>query len=290
MERLAVHRSRKLIPDFALLRPRSAEEACAMQARAPATTVFMAGGIDVINRLKFGAPVETVVHLGAVSGLGDIVETEDGLTIGAGVTHDALQRSALVQARLPALAETWSSVGNIRIRLKGTLGGNVMAREPAYDLTPALMAAGAVLRFLGADGAVRRIAAAALTDGAGRPVPQAGLLTAIELPARGLALGFDRSLRPMLSLAVGLDGAAGKLTGGRIGIGCAFAAPFGATLPLAGLSSLRELGRAAGEVAQAAAAGLPEPVTDLHASGRYRRRMVEVLLRRRLEAASARAA
>src|SRR5580704_15098618 len=101
MERLAVHRSRKLIPDFSLLRPRSAEEAVALQARAPETTLFMAGGIDVINRLKFGAPVATLVHLGAVPGLDDIVETEDGLIIGAAVTHDALQGSAPVQARLP---------------------------------------------------------------------------------------------------------------------------------------------------------------------------------------------
>jgi aerobic carbon-monoxide dehydrogenase medium subunit len=290
MTLLAVHRSRKLIPDFSLLRPRSAEEACAMQARAPEASLFMAGGIDVINRLKFGAPVAALVHLGAVPGLDEITETPDGLTIGAAVTHDALQRSALVRARLPALAAIWSEVGNIRIRLKGTLGGNVMAREPAYDVMPALMAAGALLRFLGADGAIRRIEAASLTDAVGRPVPQTGLLTAIELPARGLALGFDRSLRPMLSLAVGLDGEAGKLTGGRIGSGCAFAAPLGATLPLGGMASLDELARAAGDVARAVAAGLPEPASDLHAGGAYRRRMVEVLLRRRLEVMAAPAA
>ena len=273
MTMLAVHRSRKLICDFALLRPRSAEEAAALQARAPATSLFLAGGIDVINRLKFGTPVDSVIHLAGVPGLRDIVETADGLVIGAAVTHDQLQASALVRARLPALADTWSAVGNIRIRLKGTLGGNLMAREPAYDFALAAMAAGAQLRFVEGDGQVRRIAAADLTDGAGRPVPQSGLLTAIELP-QGVRLEFDRALRPILSLALGIarDGA------GCVAIGCAYAAPL--AVPL-----MR--GESPAEIARATVAGLPEPVSDHHASGAYRKRMIELLLRRRLKSAAA---
>ena len=52
---LAVHRSRKLIPEFRLHRPRSAMEAVALKASAGTGAVFMAGGIDVVNRMKFGA-------------------------------------------------------------------------------------------------------------------------------------------------------------------------------------------------------------------------------------------
>jgi aerobic carbon-monoxide dehydrogenase medium subunit len=293
MPSLAIHRSRKLIPPFRLLRPRAAAEAAALQAEtqveAPGGAVFMAGGIDLINRLKFGAPVETVIHLGAVAGLGEIVETETGLTIGAGVTHDQLQTSPAIRARLPTLAETWGTVGNIRVRLKGTVGGNLMARDPAYDFAPAVMAAGAQLRFVAAEGAVRRIPASGLSDAAGRPAPQAGLLTAIELPRPAtLRLEFDRSLRPALSLAIGLDLEGeldtARVVGGRVAIGCAFAAPMARALPLAGPLTLRELGRVAGDVAHALAAGLPEPATDNHASAAYRRRMVEVLLRRGLVA------
>ena len=46
---LAVHRSRKLIPEFRLHRPRSAAEAVALKAAAGAGAVFMAGGIDVVK-------------------------------------------------------------------------------------------------------------------------------------------------------------------------------------------------------------------------------------------------
>ena len=61
---LAVHRSRKLIPEFRLHRPRSAAEAVALKAAAGAGAVFMAGGIDVVNRMKFGVPVTDLIHLG----------------------------------------------------------------------------------------------------------------------------------------------------------------------------------------------------------------------------------
>ena len=46
---LAVHRSRKLIPEFRLHRPRSAAEAVSMKAAAGPGAVYMAGGIDVVN-------------------------------------------------------------------------------------------------------------------------------------------------------------------------------------------------------------------------------------------------
>ena len=55
--RLAVHRSRKLIPEFRLHRPRSAAEAVAMKAAAGPGAVYMAGGIDVVNRMKSGLQV-----------------------------------------------------------------------------------------------------------------------------------------------------------------------------------------------------------------------------------------
>jgi len=282
---LAIHRSRKLIPPFELLRPRTVREAASMQVDAPDHTAFMAGGIDLINRLKFGQPISRVVYLGAVGGLNGIEESATGLTIGAGVTHDQLQTSPVVRARLPALAETWSAVANVRVRLKGTLGGNLMAREPTYDVALAVMAAGAELRFAMADGAERRVAAGALTDAAGRPVAQPGLLTAIALPASNrLRLGFDRSLRPALSMAVGLDLDGTRIAGGRVAIGCAFAGPLARALPFDAPLAASELAGAAGEIAHRLASTLPEPASDGQDGATYRRRMVAVLLRRQLVA------
>ena len=58
-----------------------------MRAEAGNGAVFMAGGIDLVNRMKFGEPVAEVIYLGGVAGLDAIAETEDALHLGSLVTH-----------------------------------------------------------------------------------------------------------------------------------------------------------------------------------------------------------
>jgi aerobic carbon-monoxide dehydrogenase medium subunit len=276
---LSVHRSRKLIPEFRLHRPRSAMEAVALKAAAGAGAVFMAGGIDVVNRMKFGARVTEVIHLGRLDGLDRIEEREGELHLGALVTHDRLATSPQVGVRLPSLAQTWPDVANIRIRCKGTIGGNIMAGDPSYDFALAAVAAGAQLHFLALDGSPLVFAAA------GGATQHVGLLTAIVFPfVSTLRLLFDRSLRPIVTLALGLSLVDGHITGGRAAIGCAYPVLVAAKLPFDEPLLPAELVRRAAPLAQAVAAELPEPLGDHHGSSGYRRRMIEVLLRRNLSA------
>src|SRR5215831_9278062 len=234
---LAVHRSRKLIPEFRLHRPRSAAEAVAMKVAAGPGAVYMAGGIDVVNRMKSGLQVTDVIHLGAVAELDEIEEAEDELQLGALVTHDRLTTSPLVKAQLPALAQTWPDVANIRIRCKGTIGGNIMAGDPSYDFALTALAADARLHFLISDGSTR-IVSATQSRGATRD----GLLTAIILRSGS---------------ALGLDTVGGRIIRGRVAIGCAYAAPLTASLPLAEPLPPGELVRGAEQLAQEVVAGLP---------------------------------
>jgi carbon-monoxide dehydrogenase medium subunit len=276
---LAVHRSRKLIPDFRLHRPRSGAEAVALKAAAGAGAVFMAGGIDVVNRMKFGVPVTEVIHLGHIVGLDRIEEQDGGLQLGALVTHDRLATSPQVRTRLPSLAQTWPDVANIRIRCKDTIGGNIMAGDPSYDFALAAMAADAQLHFLSLDAGPVMFAA---VDGV---ADQVGLLTAIEFPLGStLRLLFDRSLRPIVTLALGLDFVDGRITGGRAAIGCAYPVVVAAKLPFDEPLPPVELACRAARLAQGIAAELPEPLGDHHGSSGYRRRMIELLLRRNLGA------
>jgi carbon-monoxide dehydrogenase medium subunit len=275
---LAVHRSRKMIPAFRLRRPRSPAEAVAMQAAASEDAVFMAGGIDLLSRMKFGEPVAEVIYLGGITELGTIAGSGGGLRLGSLVTHYQLETSATVRTHFPVLAQTWQDVANIRIRCKGTIGGNIMAVDPDYDFALAAMAAGAQLDFLGKDGATRTVPAMELNGSSSY-----GLLTTITFPfpAR-LCFAFDRSLRPAVTLALGLDLEVGKVAAGRVAIGCAFAAPMAAALPLAEPLPARELAPKAAILARDLAASLPELLGDSHGSAGYRRRMIEILLRRNL--------
>jgi hypothetical protein len=142
------------------------------------------------------------------------------------------------------------------------------------------MAAGARLHFLGLDGNDRVIPAMGL-NGAKQP----GLLTAITLPSTGTRLVLDRSLRPVVSLALGLDfDDDDRLIAGRVAIGCAYAAPLAVALPQSEPLPVPDVAERAAVLAHDIASMLPEPVADSDAGSHYRQRMIEVLLRRNLAA------
>ncbi len=60
--------------------------------------------------------------------------------VGAAVTHTAITRSALLEARATCLVESCGVVGGPQVRNVATLGGNVAHALPAGDGTTSLMA------------------------------------------------------------------------------------------------------------------------------------------------------
>jgi CO/xanthine dehydrogenase FAD-binding subunit len=88
-----------------------------------------------------------------------------------------------------------------------------------------------------------------------------------------------------VTLVLGLDIAKGRITGGRVAIGCAYATPLMASLPFDEPLLPRELAHHAVRLAQEIVTGLPAPLANHHATSAYRRRMIEVLTRRNLSAA-----
>ena len=151
--------------------------------------------------------------------------------------------------------------------------------RPWCDFALAALAANARLEFLGLDGRTRSVIAGTLGAASDE-----GLLTTITLPSgASCRLVFDRSLRPIVTLALGFDLDGDRIAGGRVAIGCAYAAPLVTALPLGPLMPHR-LAAIAQRVAQATLSQLPEPVGDPHATAAYRRRMIAVLLRRNLSA------
>src|SRR5689334_14533520 len=93
-------------------------------------------------------------------------------------------------------------------------------------------------------------------------------------PQNGDALA---SLRPAITLALGLHCPEGKVIGGRAAIGCAFPMAITARLPITEPLLPRELVQKAAALGRDLTVLLPEPLTNRHASARYRRQMIEVL-------------
>lgn len=248
-----ISRSHLGIEPFVLARPTSLADAAAGVANG---AWAHAGGIDVAQRLRNGESAESMVPLSGLETLTEVSLRNGKLFIGAAVTHARIESDALVHAHRPDLAAAWRTIGNVRIRTTGTVGGNLMALDAGYDAAPIFAAAGAELIFLEPDGTEQRCSVADRSAGK--------LLIGCEVPLAGRVV-YDRSLKPVASVAVGDRYAV---------IGCAY-------------RDVRviELDIGSGGVADrdtlsAALDALREPLDDANASSRYRRRVIEVLIER----------
>jgi aerobic carbon-monoxide dehydrogenase medium subunit len=93
-----------------------------------------------------------VIGLRRIGSLGGITSTNDGLVIGATVTHRAVERSEDVARHCRALTRTFASVATVRIRNQATIGGNLAHADPAQDPPPMLIALGAEIVAASRDG------------------------------------------------------------------------------------------------------------------------------------------
>ncbi|MGV3635457.1 MAG: FAD binding domain-containing protein [Pseudorhodoplanes sp.] len=273
---LAVHRSRKRISPFRLHRPGDAAEAVQLLHELP-QACLVAGGIDVVNRMKCGDRFEHVISIGRIGALCHIDLHGTTLRVGAACTHDQVATSDVVRRAVPALARVWSSIANPRIRFKGTVGGNVMARHPDYEAEAILSAIGATLCFATREGPCILPPASPARDQAG------GLLEGFSVPVeRDLRVIHDRSLKGIAGvvLAVAVDGH--SVLRARASTAWSHPATVCADLPLSGMP-LADVARNAADIARDWAGKLPEPLPNHLASARYRKRILEIGLKRALQ-------
>lgn len=128
------------LPEFAYHRPRSLDEALALKA-ADDAAVWYVGGTEIVALMKVGmASPSALIDLKGINELRALTVTPDEVTIGATVTHRALERDPRVAAQLPVLAAVEHTVANVRVRNVGSLGGNLCFAEPHSDPAPLLLA------------------------------------------------------------------------------------------------------------------------------------------------------
>jgi aerobic carbon-monoxide dehydrogenase medium subunit len=257
-----IYGSHSAIAPFRLLRPTRLEDAA---AAARDGAVCLAGGVDLVPALRAGRRADRIVHLGGIAALKSIERRDDVLRIGAGVTYARLAADPTVAAALPDLATVWRGVANVRVRHAATIGGNLMARNPQYDMLPALMALDAVLVFAVAGGRFEHVAADA-------PSWPDGVLAIVEVQLMDWRrFAMERGHKPVLSVAVCAEGKRA-----RVAIGCAYDRALCRSATLDGADS--------DTVAAAIARDLPEPASDWIAGGAYRRKLARVLIARQLRA------
>lgn len=169
---------------FAYARPGSMAEAVALLGEAGPGARILAGGTDLIIRLRDGTlQPDVVVDVKRIPELRPSIAVADGVaSITAGTVMTDLAADERMRRHFPALVEAAEVVGSVQIRNRATLAGNICNASPAADTIPALLVYGAHVVIAGTAGQ-RRQPLDELLVSSGRTTLQPGeLVTAIELP------------------------------------------------------------------------------------------------------------
>jgi carbon-monoxide dehydrogenase medium subunit len=265
-----------LLREVEYARPATVEEAISVLARYDGARP-LAGGQTLVNVMKARAAApDVLVDLADLAELRTIGFSSDGmLEIGAMVTCAQLMVSSEVEVARPILAEVASTIADVQVRNRGTIGGNVCVSDPTNHFPVLLVALGATFTIRGQDGE-RTVPAEEFFLGVYMTaVGEGELLTRIDVPASsGSGDGFA-------GVTIGAHGtyivnAAATVAGdsARVAIGCVAASPVRATAMEEGLG-----GDFSEDSVRAAAAGLGatlDPPSDVHGSADYRRHLAEV--------------
>jgi len=284
-----------MLRPFEVHEPSSVAEASRLLERHGEDAAVYAGGTELIPVMRDGlATYRHLVNLKTIPTLDRISDEGDSVRIGALATHRAIERSPVVGARAPVLAQVAAGVANLRVRNVGTLGGNLCFAEPHSDPAVLLIAQNASI-VLARDGGERRVNAEAFFEGILRTVRRPDeILVWVDVPAppphSGAAYArFALHERPTAGVAVTVTLKGGAVTSARIAVGSV--GPVPARVPeaedaLIGRSpDVRALREAAARVGQTV-----EVLDDLYGSQDYKRHIVTVLTAKALDQAVVRAA
>jgi CO/xanthine dehydrogenase FAD-binding subunit len=266
--------------------PESVEETLGLLAEEEESRV-MAGGQSLLVLLRQGlAQPSRLVSLHRVAEMSRVEAADVEVLIGAMATYRQIASSPDA-AGLRALVEACRLVGPIPVQNAGTAGGSICHNAPGADAPPALLALDAVAEVRSAGGGDHCLPLTDFFRGYFETVLETtDLLVAIRVPkpvpgAVSSYLKFNYRLidMAMVGVAVSLRHEDGIARDVRIALGGVDAVPFRALAAEAALEGstldrprLAEAGHLAAEDR--------EPISDVHCSGGYRRRVIPVLVRR----------
>jgi carbon-monoxide dehydrogenase medium subunit len=282
-----------LYPSFA--RPRSLAQAAELIAGLSTGTVLIAGGQEIMPSVNRGIlRPDVYVDIGSLQELqGIAIDADTGmLAIGALTVHRELQRDALVQEHAPLLALAAGKAGGGRqVHNRGTIGGNLVAMHPLYDLAPVLLVLGAELEMI-RDGALQRAPLAQVIKDTGHGLGSESILVRVLLPTMAPASGYAYEKLKMAGGAYGSANAAavlkladGKITDLQLVIGAVAEQLVEASDAAAFLVGQVWCAEAAERLKTAVSELITEPLSDQQGNGEWRRAMAGVMAARACAAA-----
>jgi aerobic carbon-monoxide dehydrogenase medium subunit len=276
------------LPPFELHRPSTVAEASGLLEELGDDAIVYSGGTELLLLLKLGfAEYAHLVDVKRIAELHGVETSGDVLELGAAVTHRELERSPVVRERWPAFASMERHVGNLRVRVMGTLGGNLCFADPHSDPATFLLATGGSLVCRKGDGQPRELSIEDFVKGPYQTTLETGeLVTAVRLPHPGPGAGIAHEKmslheRPAVTVTCLARVEDRQVTSASVAVGSVGNRPGrarDAEVALEGAPA-GELDAALASAAEAAAE-TADPVEDANGSIEYKRQLVRVLVKR----------
>jgi len=273
--------------------PQTLEEAFALLETHRDEAKVLSGGQSLLPllKLRLGAAGH-LVDIGRIPGLEYIREEGGFLRIGGRTRESALERSALIHARYPLLAETAAVIADPLVRNLATVGGNLAHGDPANDHPATMLAFRAEIVATGPQGS-RTIPIDQFFLGLFQTaLAPEEILTEIRIPeppprSGGAYVKLERKVGDFATAASAVQvtlGAGGEVA--RVGIGLTNAGPtpLRATAAESLLSGKPPSDELIAEAARQAGAAAT-PSADRRGRVEYKREMARVLTARALHRA-----
>ena len=285
--------------DFGYARAGSLDDALDLleQARADDEEAkLLAGGQSLLPMMKLRLAVpQSLIDIGGLAELTGVTNGgADGTTIGAVTTYRALARDPHVAGRLPAMTDALAVLADPQVRARGTIGGAVAHGDPASDMPAVLLALDAQV-VITARGGSRVVTLDDFLQGVfATDLATGEIVTAITLPP-GAAAGsaYEKFEQPASHLplagvcaVVAVENEA--ITSAKVAVTGIASRPFRARHSERALISAPVAHDSIAAAAASVADGV-RPLSDQHASGPFRVHLAQVLTRRALTRAIARA-
>ena len=258
---------------------------------------LLAGGHSLLPTMKSGlASPDVIVDIGGIEDLKGIELNGEAASVGALTPYADVAADDRLHHRTTAFAEATAAIGDIQVRNRGTVGGNVAHADPASDLPAAVLASDATIHVQGGDGE-REIAVDDFFEGMyATAVGEDEILTRIDVPVLDDGDVGAYVKKPSPSSGYAMVGVAAVLQSNGRDVSSARVAANGAMDHATRLTAVEEALEDtsiedAPDAAEHATEGVEEWqfMDDLQASAEYRAQLLEVYTRRALEAAADRA-
>jgi len=143
-----------MIPgSFEYYAPRSLNDAVQFLSEHKDDVKILSGGQSLLPLMKMRlSKPGYVVDIGRIPDLNQISDEGNDLVIGALVTHEQIEYSELLKVKCPLLPQTATTIADVQVRNRGTVGGSVAHADPAGDWPAAVIALDAQIRVFGPSG------------------------------------------------------------------------------------------------------------------------------------------